>query len=396
MKKIVQINVVCNGSTGKIMCDIAQKCKNKGYEIYCFFGRGKPNKKLNCIKIGNKISTYIHVLLARVGFNGHGSYFATKKLIKQIRKINPDIIHLHNVHGYYINIKLLFNYLKNEYNGKIIWMLHDCWAFTGHCANFTLVKCEKWQKQCFNCPQLCSYPKTTFDTTKREYAMKLKLFLNLKNLTIVVPSVWLKKKVEKSFLNKYKTEIIHNGINLDIFKPTVNKEIFSKYNIPQNKNIILGVANTWDERKGLNLFFELSEIISNDEKIVLVGLNDAQKKKLPKNIIAINRTDDSKELAAIYSIASVFMNPSFEETFSLVTVEAMACGIPVIVCGMSAMKDLVNEKVGIVLNKYSANDYYNAYKNLKQKQLKKIDIINHASNYSNLKMIKKNIELYKE
>lgn len=347
--KLVQINVVCNGSTGKIMCDIAKTAEQRGFETTCFYGRGLPNKNVHCVKIGNNISIKLHGLLARLGFNGHGSYFLTKRLVKNLKKINPDIIHLHNLHGYYINLKVLFKYLKG-YNRKIIWTLHDCWPFTGHCCYFTIQNCNKWKKCCNNCPQLSSYPKELFDTTKREYKLKKKIFTNLENLTIVTPSLWLASLVKKSFLSCYPISVINNGIDLDVFKPTVDKKIYDKYNIPKNKKIILGVANIWDKRKGLDDFVELSKIINHNYCIVMVGVNKEVKKILPDNVISIERTDNQEELAKIYTISDIFFNPSKEETFSLVTAEAIACGRPVAIYGNSAIIELVNKQNGIILD----------------------------------------------
>lgn len=395
MKKIVAINVVCNGSTGKIMCDTLIKAQEEGYDTYCFFGRGKKNPKLNAKRISSKISVFFHVFLARIGFNGHGSYFATKKLIHELKQINPDIIHLHNIHGYYLNFKVLFKYLEN-YQGKIIWMLHDCWTFTGHCSYFSSINCQKWQKQCFNCSQLNAYPKEYIDTTEKEYKLKKRLFTKLKNVIIVTPSYWLEEIVKKSFLNKYRIKTIHNGINLEIFKPIKDNKILDKYNIPKNKKIILGVANIWEERKGFVIFLKMAKLLNDNEVIVLVGVNDKQIKLLPNNIIGIKRTDNQDDLAKIYSISDIFVNPSREETFSLVTVEAMACGLPVVVCGISAPKELVTDAVGIVLNKYAAKDYYNAYKEILKKKLDKNDIVEYAQNFSNQKMINENLKLYKE
>lgn len=398
MKKLVQINVVCNGSTGKIMNDISKGAIVDGYETYCFYGRGKEGKNSNYIKVGNKLSIIFHVLLTRV-FNkhGHGSYFDTKKLIQKIKKINPDIIQLHNIHGYYINLKVLFKYLKHEYNGKIVWTLHDCWAFTGHCSYFTAINCNKWKTECFGCPLKLQYPKSyLFDTSKREYYFKKKIFTDIKNLEIVVPSNWLKGLVNNSFLKDYKVNVINNGINLDVFKPSRNDSIYDKYNIPKDKKIILGVANIWEERKGFNTFLGLSKLINKDEIIVLVGLSEKQKSNLPDNIVGIEKTQNQTELAEIYSIATVFVNPSLEETFSLVTVEAMACGTPVIVCDTSAVKELVTDKVGYIVDKYSAEDYYNAYLKLKIKKIKKQDLLSQSKKYSKEKFVNEYIKLYKE
>lgn len=392
--KVVQINIVCNGSTGKIMCAISKELEKKEHDSYIFYGRGKPEKELKCKKIENKLSLYSHVFFARLGFNGHGSYFKTKKLIKELKKINPDIIHLHNIHGYYLNLNVLFKYLKNEYNGKIFWTLHDCWAFTGHCSHFTITQCDKWKKECKKCPNLRCYPRELFDTTNNEYRKKKNLFTGIKNMTIITPSNWLKELVKQSFLKQYDIKVINNGIDQNIFKPTYDELIYEKYNIPKDKKIILGVANVWEEKKGLNIFYNMSNIIKKDEIIVLVGLTEKQIKKLPKNIIGIKRTDNQHELACLYTIAHIFINPSQEETFSLVTVEAMACGQQVIVCGKSAPKELINNKVGIAIDKNDAINYYNAYKKIKKERIKQEEIVEHTKKYSNEQMLKQVIEVY--
>ena len=397
MKKIVHLNVVCNGSTGKLMLGIHEEAKKRGYESYCFFGRGQKREDRNVMKVGNRLSLLFHIFITRV-FNKHlnGSYFTTKKLINRIKNINPDIIHMHNVHGYWLNIPMFFNYLKNEYKGKIVWMLHDCWAFTGHCPYFTSIGCDKWKAKCKNCPQLSVYPKTLFfDTTEKEYIFKKKLFTGLNNIKLVVPSKWLKSVVDESFLNIYECVAIENGIDFSIFKYTEDLDVLKKYNIPQDKKILLGVANVWEERKGLNIFLNMAKLLSKDETIVLVGLSKKQLKKLPANIIGVERTDNVKELVAIYSASDVFINPSLEETFSLVTVEAMGCGLPVITCDTSAIKDLITEESGIILhNMPTEKDYYEAYKNMKL--YNKEEIIKHAHEYKIELFNERNIKLYEE
>lgn len=399
MKKIVQINVVCNGSTGRIMCDIAKKSSNEGFKTYCFYGRGNPNKDVNCIKIDNKLEVYWHVLITRL-FNkhGHGSYFATKRMIKRLKNINPDIIHLHNIHGYYLNLKVLFNYLKNEYNGKVIWTLHDCWSFTGHCSHFTVVNCNKWKSSCHNCPQVKVYPKSLcFDSSKSEFEFKKKLFCGLPNLTIVSPSNWLAKLVKQSFLKSYEVIIINNGIDLNMFKPTYDETIYDKYNIPRNKKIILGVANIWEERKGLSIFIDIANNLSNDKQVVLVGLNQKQLNSLPSNIIGIKRTDDIVDLIKIYTLSSIFVNPSLEETFSLVTIEAIACNTPVIVCNTSAINELIKENVGIVVKKHICYEYLNAIELILKNESKYIKNLSaYISTYDIYFKINEYIEKYME
>ncbi len=391
MQKLVQINVVCNGSTGKIMGDLAKEAEKNGFETYCFFGRGNKNSNINCEKIGNKISIYFHVLLARLGFNGYGSYFATKKLVKKLKNINPDIIQLHNIHGYYINLKVLFKYLKNEYKGKIVWTLHDCWAFTGHCSYFLCVGCNKWQNECYKCPQLKEYPGEYFDTTKREFKFKKNLFTSLNNLTLVTPSNWLKGLVKKSFLKDYNIEVINNGIDLNIFKPTYDEKIYKKYNIPKDKKIILGVANKWETRKGLNVFLKLSQLINGNEIIILVGLNDKQIKNLPNNIIGIKRTDNQMDLVKIYTIADVFLNPTLEDNYPTVNLESIACGTPVITFNTGGSGEAMHN-YGIIINE-------------KENYQKILDVINNLNikNFNLDKnvlsknfMFEKYLEIYEE
>lgn len=356
MKKVFQINVTKNGSTGKIMQQI-DTLASKKYITKYYYGRGEGKNFFE------KLEVYFSVFLTRVfSKHGYGCYYNTKKLIKELDDFKPDLIQIHNIHGYYINIKMLFNYLK-KLNVPIVWTLHDCFSYTGHCAYYTKENCYKWQKQCYSCPQLKEYPKSLFfDTSKTEFKKKKDLFTKLKNMTLVVPSNWLSKEVKKSFMGKYEIEVIHNAIDLNVFKPIKDDSIREKYNIGNSK-IILGVANVWDERKGLNRFLELAQVVDKNIKIVLVGLNDKQIASLPKNIIGIKRTENILELVKLYSVADVFYNPSLEETFSLVTVEALACGTPCLVFNSTATPELITEKVGIVISDYNVN---NVYKNIQK------------------------------
>ena len=392
MKTIVQINSHINGSTGKIMCSIADEAIKQGYYTYNFFGRGEPKVDGRDIKFASKLSIYFHALIGRLGFNGHGSYFATKRLIKQLKSINPDIIHLHNVHGYYINIKLLFNYLKNDYKGKIIWTLHDCWSFTGHCAYFDFVNCNKWAVRCSNCPQLNHYPKTLLDTTKYEFEFKKKLFSNLNNFYLVTPSLWLSKLVKKSYLRNYDINVINYGIDTEIFRfysKTETEELYDKYNLPGDKKIILGVANVWEERKGLKDFIELASVLDNKYQIVLVGIDDKNKANLPHNIISISRTDNQIELAKLYSISYVFYNPTYEDNFPTVNLESISCGTPVITYNTGGSPEIIGEN-GCVTNKEEfLSDFSNVLKSIKKNKT------TTNNNLSSIKMVKEYIELYK-
>lgn len=353
MSKIVLINTVCNGSTGKIMGDIARKHIKNGGEAICFYGRRKGYRDIPCKKFGNFFSFWLHVIINTIFDNqGHGSYFYTKKMIKDIKKLNPDIIHLHNLHGYYLNIKVLFKYLKYEYNGKVSWTLHDCWSFTGHCPHFTLANCTKWKTQCYKCPNKKFYPTSLFkDNSYKNYKEKKELFTGLKDLTIIVPSNWLKKLVLQSFLKKYKVIVKNNKIDKSIFKPIVDKKLYEKYNIPKNKTILLGVASIWDEKKGLFDFIELSKKIPKEYVIILVGLTTLQIKKLKKydNILCIKRTENQKDLAALYTMATYFINPTYEDNYPTVNLEALACETKIICYDTGGCREQINEKDGYVI-----------------------------------------------
>ena len=326
--KIVQINSVPNASTGRIMMGIHEKLIKQNYESYVVWGRGRVSENENEIYMNDKIGTIFHVLYTRLtGKTGFASKKATKKLISRLERIKPSIIHLHNIHGYYINIDLLFEYLRKE-NIPVVWTFHDCWAFTGQCPHFLIKKCNKWQTECCNCPMINEYPKTIHDNSKWNYSMKKAIFTSLKNMTIVTPSKWLAGLVDKSFFKNYKIEIINNGIDTTEFKH-ISSNVKERLNI-NDKKIILGVANKWDARKGLNDFIDLSKILSKDYVIVLVGLNEKQIKSLPDNVIGIKRTNNPKELVELYSSADVFFNPTYEDTFPTVNMEALACGTNVI------------------------------------------------------------------
>lgn len=365
--KLVQINTVCNGSTGKIMGDIQRTANQEGFETISFYGRRKGYNDLKCEKIGGFFSFWYHVFLTTVfDMHGHGSYFKTKKLVKRIKQENPDIIHLHNIHGYYINYKVLFDYLKNEYQGKIFWTLHDCLPFTGHCAHFMLVGCDRWKTVCHDCPKKRRYPISLFkDRSYKNYIEKKELFTGLKNLTIITPSDWLNKLVKKSFLKNYNVVTINNGIDLHIFKGNKDIEVLKKYIIP-NRKIILGVANVWTKEKGLDDIIELSKELNDEYIIVLVGLSKLQISKLKKykNIIGIERTDNQQELVKLYSYAYTLVNPTYEDNYPTVNLEAIACGTPVITYDTGGCKEQVTNETGIISNKNNLLDDINRIKDL--------------------------------
>ncbi len=349
--KILQINSVCGvGSTGRIATDLYKVLEEQGHECKIAYGRETAPKGIDSIKIGSNLDNYMHVLKTRVfDKHGFGSIKATKKFIEEVKEYDPDVIHLHNIHGYYINIEILFNYLK-EANKPVIWTLHDCWAFTGHCAYFDYVECSKWKDGCNKCSQKEGYPTSkVFDNSKLNYEKKRELFTSVKNMTIVTPSKWLANLVKESFLGKYPVEVINNGIDLDIFKPT-ESDFRERYGL-EDKFIVLGVASVWEKRKGLKYFIELSKMLSDDYKIVIVGVNENQKEELPKNILAITRTNNIKELAEIYTSADVFVNPTLEEVLGLTNLEALACGTPVITFNTGGSVECIDKLSGFIVEK---------------------------------------------
>lgn len=329
MSRILFINSVCNGSTGTICKNLYKAAEEEGHTCCIAYGRGNAPEGFNTIKIGNNFDVYMHVLKARVfDASGFGCKRATNEFIKKIDNFKPNIIHLHNVHGYYVDIEILFDYLKEHPEIKKIWTLHDCWAFTGHCVHFEYEKCTQWKSGCLKCPIKTGYPKTYVDNCKRNYIKKKKTFKNVCDLTLVSPSLWLANLVKQSFLNKYPIQVINNGVDTNVFKPT-KSNLKEKYHI-EDKKVILGVASVWNNKKGLNTFLELSKEIEKDYQIVLIGLSKKQIRKLPDNIIGIERTENVKELVKWYSVAEIYFNPTLEDNYPTANLEAIACGTSVV------------------------------------------------------------------
>jgi glycosyltransferase involved in cell wall biosynthesis len=397
--KILQISSEVNiGSVGRIAEQIGENILNEGWESYIAYGRENLPSKSNIFPIGNKFDIITHVLLTRLtDRHGFGSGKATTKLISKIKEIDPDIIHLQHLHGYYINIELLFNFLFQS-RAKVVWTFHDCWSFTGHCAYYDLVGCDKWQTQCHACPQLKEYPQSFYiDRSKENYIDKKRLFTSLKKLTIVPVSNWLKDEVKKSFLKNYDIRTIHNGIDINQFSYKENT-IKKDYDI-EGKFLILGVANPWDKRKGLRYFIELSEKLSDDCKILLVGLTNKQVEALPSNIIGLERTKNVEELATLYSAADVFVNPTLEDTFPTTNLEAQSCGTPVITFETGGSPEALDKSTGIIIKKGNSEELIKAIKEVKRntKSFYSENCRKRVLTYFDKKNAFRNyIELYKE
>lgn len=332
--RILLINAVCGtGSTGRICADLARQFESEGHTVKIAYGRSgyvpKEYKKY-AVRIGTSLGVRLHGIKTRIfDTHGLGSRLATRHFLKWAEVYQPDFLWLHNIHGYYINYEMLFGWIKAHPEMQVKWTLHDCWAFTGHCAYFTAIGCEQWKEGCLHCPQKSSYPRSFLRSNSNEnFERKKKAFCNVSKMTLVVPSNWLAQLTKQSFLREYPVEVRRNTIDTHIFHPTAS-DFRHRYGI-EDKKVILGVANVWDERKGFLDFIRLSEMLEPSYVIVVVGLSNVQRKQLRANMIGIPRTKNSLELAPIYSAADVFFNPTYEDNYSTVNLEAQACGIPVV------------------------------------------------------------------
>ena len=397
MHKIFQINSTYNwGSTGRIAEEIGQIIIKEGGKSYLAYGRYYNDGKSVPIRIGSSVDIYYHALQSRL-FDKHGlgSKYATLKLVEQIKLIKPSIIHLHNIHGYYLNYPILFDFLSNN-NTPVVWTLHDCWAFTGHCAHFDFINCTKWKSQCHNCKALKLYPKTFFDFSSRNFILKKQYLTKIPNMFLVPVSNWLNKLVSESFLSLYKTKVINNGINTDLFKPTNDKSIINKYKINE-RFIILGLTNIWSKTKGLDDIIKLDSLINHDIfQIVLVGLSKKQIKQLPQSIVGIPRTDSIQDLVKLYSHAGVYINPTWEDNFPTTNLEALACGTPVITYNTGGSPEAIDEKTGYVIPRGNVNQLYRAIRKVQEGNIKREDCRLRAEKlYNKEDRFNEYIDLYK-
>lgn len=356
--KYLFINVVAGiGSTGRLAAEKCRELMVEGHECVIAYGRDAANcDDIPTICIGKPLDYKLHGAMNRIFDNhGFGSKAATKRFLQQVEVYNPDVIWLHNVHGYYIHIGLLFDYLRTC-GKKIYWTLHDCWAMTGHCSHFDYIGCERWKTGCHDCPQKKEYPASLlFDNSRDNYLQKKNLFTGIPNLTIVTVSHWLEKRVKDSYLGGYPVEVVYNKINTDIFKPT-ESDFRKKYGL-ENKKIILGVSGVWTKRKGIDDFISLSRMLDTAYQIVLVGLTPEQSEKMPKNILCLPRTNSMPELAQIYSAADLYVTPSVEETFGMTVAEAACCGTEAIVYKDTACEEVIGIYGGMAVERGAENIY---------------------------------------
>lgn len=372
MMRILIINCVSGiRSTGRICTEQLEEFLTEGHDVRIAYGRMEDVPGIYrpySVQIGGRLDVLCHVLKTRLSDeHGFGSVCATRRFLTWAEAFNPELVWLHNIHGYYINVELLFRWIKSRPEMRVKWMMHDCWAFTGHCAYFTAVKCTQWETECVYCPQLRQYPKCYGRADVAEnFNRKKAAFTGVKNMELVVPSCWLKKLVEMSFLAEYPVKVRYNSINQNVFVPT-KSELREQYNL-NGMFIILGVASAWSERKGLGYFCELSHMLPDDCRIVLVGLNKHQIRKLPGKILGLLGTNDMRKLAGIYSTADVFVNPSVEESFGMTPLEAEACGTPAIVFKDTACEEIAQQHEAITAVPQSAEALYQEIMRIREMQ----------------------------
>ncbi len=346
--KFLQINSFFSvGGPPRIVNGIYDTLKDAGHECKIAAARETQYAPRDSIQIGEKWNVYLNALSCRFfDDDGFRSAAATRKLIQRIEEYDPDVIHLHNLHGYYINIEILFSYLKRS-GKKIFWTLHDCWAFTGHCPHFVSAGCDRWKTGCRHCPQKRMYPASlVMDNSERNFLRKKAAFTGVPDMTLVTPSQWLADLVGQSFLQEYPIEVRYNKVDTAIFRPTPG-DFRKRYGL-EGRKIVLGVAQNWSERKGLEDFIRLSRLLDERCAIVLVGLAPQQIRRLPKHILGLGRTNDAEELAAIYTAADVFLNLTYEDNFPTVNLESLACGTPVVTYRTGGSPEVLSDGCGDV------------------------------------------------
>ena len=392
--KVLQVNTVYpNGSTGKIARGIKDMCEQEKIECKVAYRYCEGKEKIeDTYTVSSFLDCHIHNRLSqRTMLQGCFSRLKTYFFLKKVDKFAPDIIHLHNIHGSFINHKMLFKYIKKNHI-KVIWTLHDCWSFTGHCPYFDMIGCEKWKDECGNCSQKGG---SYIDASSKMQKNKKEWFTGVENMTLVTPSNWLADLVKQSFLKDYSVKVINNGIDLSIFKPT-DSNFREKYNI-QDKFILLGVAFGWGKRKGLDVFIELSKRLDKTFQIVLVGTDERVDKLLPKNIISIHRTQNQTELAQIYSASDLFVNPTREENFPTVNIEALACGTPIVTFKTGGSPEIIDKNCGRVVEKNDLEGLIRAISEIKeQKPYSEEACLKRARNFDMSVKFAEYIDLYKE
>ena len=393
--RVAHINrVYPYGSTGKIVKGINELCLKRGYETRVCFGYSDESQTDdNCISMSSYLDTHIHNRLARLtGFQGFFSFFKTLSFLKELKEFNPDLIHMHNIHDSYVNHFLLFSYIK-KHEIPVVWTQHDCWAFTGLCYHFQSINCLKWRDGCGHCPMAKNHDLLLFDSSAFCWKVKKRLYAGLDSMYVVTPSKWLSELVSQSYLAKYPCKVIHNGIDLSVFYPRGQK--FREERSLSDKCIVLGVSFGWSSTKGLDVFLELAEKLSDKFQIVIVGVDNDLSKELPKNIIGIPCTRCQDELAEMYSAADIFVNPTREDTFPTVNMEALACGTPVITFKTGGSAEIISKDTGIAIEKGDVPSLIGAIEFVKDQQpFTSEACVKHAKKFSKEERFAEYLDLY--
>ena len=387
MKKLLQINPVLrtNTSTGRIMQEIGELAIQNGWESYIAYSYGRDGVKpcrSKQIPVGNKWDVALHGVVTRL-FDAHGlmSQVATQKLVDQIQKIKPDVIHIHNIHGYFLNYQILFDFLSQN-DIPVIWTVHDCWLYTGHCYYYTFIGCNKWQTGCGHCPQQRKFPASWLtDRSRQNFIDKKEAFTSVPTdrLTIVPVSEWIKGEMKKSFFKDYPFQVIHNGINTEVIKLSETEEVKSKYGL-KGKHILLGVAALWHPEKGVADFLQLASMLHEDEVIVMIGVDEKLQKRLPHNVVGIKRTENIRQMAELYSAATAFVNPTWQDNYPTVNLEAIACGTPVVTYRTGGSVEAVTPETGFIVERGDVDGLLQAVRIIEQRG--KASYIEPCRNYA--------------
>lgn len=374
MKKLLQINPVIrvNTSTGRIMQEIGELAMQNGWECHIAYSKGRDGIRecrSDIIPVGNKWSTAWHGIETRL-FDRHGlaSSHATRQFVRKIEEIRPDVVHIHNIHGYFLNYQILFDYLSKA-GIPVVWTVHDCWLYTGHCYYYSFAGCDRWQTGCHHCPQKKEFPTSLFcDRSRRNFEDKKAAFTSmpLDRMTIVPVSEWIRNEMRRSFLNAYPFRVIHNGINTDIFNIYDDRQVRTAFGLG-DRHILLGVASIWSREKGLDDFIRMAGMLNEDEVIVLVGIKPEDRKRLPDNVVGIARTENIRQLAELYAAADVFVNPTWQDNYPTVNMEAIACGTPVVTYRTGGSVEVITPSTGMIVEQGNLNELLKSIREIESK-----------------------------
>ena len=374
MKKLLQINPVIrvNTSTGRIMQEIGELAMQNGWECHIAYSKGRDGIRecrSDIIPVGNKWSTAWHGIETRL-FDRHGlaSSHATRQFVRKIEEIRPDVVHIHNIHGYFLNYQILFDYLSKA-GIPVVWTVHDCWLYTGHCYYYSFAGCDRWQTGCHHCPQKKEFPTSLFcDRSRRNFEDKKAAFTSmpLDRMTIVPVSEWIRNEMRRSFLSVYPFRVIHNGINTDIFNIYDDRQVRKTFGLG-NRHILLGVASIWSREKGLDDFIRMAGMLNEDEVVVLVGIKPEDRKRLPDNVVGIARTENIRQLAELYAAADVFVNPTWQDNYPTVNMEAIACGTPVVTYRTGGSVEVITPATGMIVEQGNLSELLKSIREIESK-----------------------------